>query len=147
MNRKRTICFTASLLAHALLVWLAVHSSHTARKPPPTPPQPPDTALQLVGIVTKPITPIVVVKPTGQGLTQRCPKGTQQYQGIGIIYTPFEQIITQVPSFTPAYGAGIRKGDVITALHEEGGFIDITVSRGDKTYSFHIKTETICSKQ
>lgn len=69
------------------------------------------------------------------------------YTGIGIVYNQFTQIILDAPPVYPAYKAGVRIGDILLnprSTPDKLGSVEVTVSRGDENYIFHIQQSKIC---
>jgi hypothetical protein len=117
---KRPVCFSAALLAHALLAMLVVRSE--LQKAPP--PRHGGAAEVMVGrLITPaaqaPIAPIVRVVSKGTNPSAKCPKGLKSYSGIGVIYSWFEWQVLEVPRQFPAYQAGIRVGDLLLNVTPE----------------------------
>ena len=81
--------------------------------------------------------------------TRVCSNRDKNYLGIGMLYNVGSNLVTYVPTFYPAYMAGIRIGDFLLNPEEpiRDGHIDLRFIRGYTEHRLRIKAELICFNQ
>lgn len=78
-----------------------------------------------------------------------CSNRDKNYLGIGMLYNVGSNLVTYVPTFYPAYLAGVRVGDFLLNPEEpiQDGYINLRFIRGYIEHRLRIKTEMICFNQ
>jgi len=75
-----------------------------------------------------------------------CANKDNSYMGVGFRYSPFTNLVIDVPEYYPAYKAGIRVGDLLLDPDSPivDGYLNIEIIRGYQQIHFRIKAEQIC---
>ena len=117
----------------------------------------PAVEVQSIPVVQNPnsITP-TIAKPVEESKKVKyetdaiiCKGKDKNYQGVGFVWQPGNNMITRVPQGLPAYIAGIREGDFFIDADEisPGGYITFNIKRRYEFLVFHIKAEKICYQE
>jgi membrane-associated protease RseP (regulator of RpoE activity) len=149
----RTVGLVASLLIHLLLAVLIFWHPTPPIPPPPPPPTQKEELVQ-VRLLPPPSTePVVETEQQKNDRMQAaarkevCKGKDKHYTGIGIIWQPGSGFIIEAPEGFPAYGAGIRPGDILQNPYHEpdaNGVVTIRIERYDKQLVFKVKQGKIC---
>ena len=151
MNRVKVFAAVCSIIIHLLLAFILYFDIKTQREKLPA------YQFQQGGAVTllPPVEnePILIAKQEEEGnghdyfSVDNC-AADRQYDGIGIIFDPYDFKITEAPTSYPAYRAGIRVGDVIMRPYSTiavQGVMDVDIEKPNgKVVKYRIKTTRIC---
>lgn len=120
--QKKSYGLAGTLLLHGLIVfWMFYTSSSEKATAPPT-----SNEVQVTLIPDAPTSvkeeAVQVPNPGVDGAPDPsiCKDRTESYQGIGIVHNIGTSLIISAPAGYPAYDNGLRVGDEIIQLYEEG---------------------------
>lgn len=154
---SRIVGIVGTLVIH-LAVLLALQPASIPPPPPPPPGQPPGNEEPpekhdrvKVRLLSKSKSDKEYFIAKNRGLNGRpdpriCQAANEQYEGIGIIYSPWTSLVLSAPAEYPAYKAGMRVGDMLVDLKPDvvDGWLTHEVVRHDKRFKFRIHTDKIC---